>query len=171
MARVTSAISCFRSFSASSSFGACAFISISPFAAPLRRRGLARSIQGQSEQSLKTLRREPFSQRIILGGMEQRSSDHLYGPVRNTHRFPRDHLRRHARQLAKRRQPTPLANQPVSASLNSCRYACCGNAWKTSSVFLPVSRRNSARCQVTFAACTACRRTTARCVAIEEVLK
>jgi hypothetical protein len=77
MARVTSAISCFRSFSASSSFGACAFISIAPFAALLRRRGLARSIQGQSEQSLKTLRREPFSQRIIPSGMEQRSSDPL----------------------------------------------------------------------------------------------
>src|SRR6476660_8963420 len=58
MARVTSAISCFRSFSTSSSFGACAFISISPFAALLKRRGLACSIQGQSEHSLKTLRRE-----------------------------------------------------------------------------------------------------------------
>jgi hypothetical protein len=58
-------------------FGACAFISISPLAALLTRRGLARSIKGQSEQSLKTLRREPFSQRIIPSRMEQRASDPL----------------------------------------------------------------------------------------------
>jgi hypothetical protein len=40
-----------------------------PIRAILRRRGLACSIQGQSEQSLKTLRRESFLQRTIPGGM------------------------------------------------------------------------------------------------------
>ena len=78
MARVTSAINCFRSFSASSSFGACAFNSISPFAATQKKRARSPSIQGQSEQSLKILRREPFSQRINPGGMEQRSIDCRY---------------------------------------------------------------------------------------------
>jgi hypothetical protein len=48
-----------------------------PTRRPSQGKGLARSIQGQSEQSLKTLRREPFSQSIIPGGMEQRSSDPL----------------------------------------------------------------------------------------------
>ena len=42
-----------------------------PIRRPPQETALARSIQGQSEQSLKTLRREPFSQRIIPGGMEQ----------------------------------------------------------------------------------------------------
>src|SRR5258708_26608796 len=48
-----------------------------PIRRPPQEKGLARSIQGQSEQSLKTLRREPFSQRIIPSSMEQRSSDPL----------------------------------------------------------------------------------------------
>ena len=39
MARVTSAISCFKSFSAPSSFVACAFICISPFAAIFKGKG------------------------------------------------------------------------------------------------------------------------------------
>ncbi len=39
MARVTSAISCFRSFSAACSFGVCALMSISPFAVLLRENG------------------------------------------------------------------------------------------------------------------------------------
>jgi hypothetical protein len=48
-----------------------------PIRTLLRRRGLACSIQGQSEQSLKTLRRESFLQRTIPGGMEQRSNHSL----------------------------------------------------------------------------------------------
>ena len=57
MARFTSAISCFKSFSAPSSFVVCAFICISPFAAILKGKGSPASIERQSEESLKTLQR------------------------------------------------------------------------------------------------------------------
>jgi hypothetical protein len=63
MARATSAINCFRSVSALSSFVACAFIGISPFATPLK--GIAWSIERQSEDSLKTLAGERIHERRL----------------------------------------------------------------------------------------------------------
>ena len=82
MALVTSAISCFRLFSASSIFVACAFISMSPFAThPLSGKGSPAVFRAKSEQSLKILRQEQFSQRIIRAA---RSS----GPLSLLHARP-----------------------------------------------------------------------------------